>query len=128
MALPILANARRHALSRLNQTARSGYLGPAMEGVIEVHPDLIETLHANGLEVPYVQYGQHEPGIKLLYQGEEYWYYRTLPIKGYGAVIARYLREIQAQGKKTLLARFYNRIYIFATGVTPIGAGKPPGG
>lgn len=99
-----------------------------MEGVIEVHPDLIETLHANGLEVPYVQYGQHEPGIKLVYQGEEYWYYRTLPIKGYGAVIARYLRELQAQGKKTLLARFYNRIYIFAAGVTPIGAGKPPGG
>lgn len=99
-----------------------------MEGVIEVHPDLIETLRANGVEVPYVQYGQHEPGIKLIYQGEEYWYYRTLPIKGYGAVIARYLRELQAQGKKALLARFYNRIYIFAAGVTPIGAGKPPGG
>lgn len=98
-----------------------------MEGVIEVRPEDIETLRANGIDVPYAEYGQHEPGIKLVYEGEDYWYYRTLPVKGYGAVMARYIRELQSEGKKPLLARFSNRIYIFATGVTPIGAGKPPG-
>jgi len=51
----------------------------------------------------------------------------TLPVKGYGAVMARYIRELQAEGHKPLLARFQMRIYIYATGVTPIGAGKPPG-
>ncbi len=99
-----------------------------MQGVIEVDPELIETLRADGLELPYVEYGQHEPGIKLLYAGEEYWFYRTLPLKGYGAVMARVIRELQEQGHKPLLARFYNRIYVFATGITPIGAGKAPGG
>ena len=98
-----------------------------MEGAIEVRSDSIETLHVNGMDLPYVDYGQHEPGIKLVYQGEDFWYYRTLPVKGYGAVMARYIRELQAEGKTPLLARFFDRIYIFATGVTPIGAGKPPG-
>ncbi len=98
-----------------------------MEGAIEVHSDSIETLRVNGMDLPYVDYGQHEPGIKLVYQGEDYWYCKTLPVKGYGAVMARYIRELQAEGKTPLLARFFDRIYIFATGVTPIGAGKPPG-
>lgn len=98
-----------------------------MQGVIEVHSDAIESLHVNGMDLPYAVYGQHEPGIKLVYQGEEYWYYKTLPVKGYGAVLADHIRGLQAEGKKPLLARFFDRIYIFATGVTPIGAGKPPG-
>jgi hypothetical protein len=97
-----------------------------MQGVIEVRPETLETLVVDGLELPYVEYGQLEPGVKLVYEGEDYWYYRTLPLKGYGAVLARYVRELQSQGHKPLLARFFSRIYIYATGVTPIGAGKPP--
>lgn len=104
------------------------YFGSVTQGVIEVKPEQLETLYTDGLELPYVEYGQHEPAVKLIFQGEEYWYHRTLPIKGYGAVLARHIKELQAQGHKPLLARFYNRIYIYATGVTPIGAGKPPGG
>ena len=98
-----------------------------MEGVIEVRPDLLETLAAGGLELPYVEYGQHESAIKLLFEGEEYWYYKTLPLKGYGAVLPRYVRDLQAKGHKPLLARFFDRIYIYATGITPIGSGKPAG-
>lgn len=98
-----------------------------MRGVIEVHPESIEALYADGREFPYVEYGSMEPGVKLVYDGEDYWYYRTLPIKGYGAVLARWVRELEAEGHKVLLARFGTRIYIYATGVTPIGAGKPPG-
>ena len=97
-----------------------------MQGVIEVRPESLETLYTSGMELPYVEYGRHEPGVKLVYAGEDYWYYRTLPLKGYGAVLARYIRELQAEGHKPLLARFGTRIYIYATGVTPIGAGKPP--
>ncbi len=66
-------------------------------------------------------------GVESWIEGEDYWYYRTLPLKGYGAVMARYIRRLQAEGHKPLLARFQMRIYIYATGVTPIGAGKPPG-
>ena len=99
-----------------------------MQGVVEVRPERLQTLYANGLELPYVEFGSSaEPGIKLIFQGEDYWYYGTLPIKGYGAVMAKYIRGLQGEGKKTMLARFGMRIYIYATGITPIGAGKPPG-
>jgi hypothetical protein len=98
-----------------------------MQGVIEVRPDNIETLSTQGLDLPYVEYGNIDPAIKLLYAGDEYWYFKTLPLKGYGAVLARYIAELSGQGHKALLARFQTRIYIYATGITPIGAGKPPG-
>jgi hypothetical protein len=98
-----------------------------MQGVHEVLPDTIETLYTDGLELPYVEYGQMEPGIKLIYNGEDYWYSRTLPLKGYGAVLPKYITQLQAEGHKPLLARYGTRIYIYATGVTPIGAGKAPG-
>jgi len=98
-----------------------------MQGVIEVRPDSIETLANEGRDLPYVEYGEAQPAIKLVYEGEEYWYVKTLPLKGYGAVLGRYVRQLEAEGHKPLLARFLMRIYIYATGVTPIGAGKPPG-
>ena len=98
-----------------------------MQGVHEVHPDSLETLYANGRELPYVQYGQLEPALKLEMDGEEYWYNRTLPLKGYGAVLGRYIAQLEAEGHKPILARYGTRIYIYATGVTPIGAGKAPG-
>lgn len=99
-----------------------------MQRVLQVRPQRLESLYVDGLELPYVEFGQAEPAIKLVHQDEEYALYRTLPIKGYGAVLGRYVRELQAEGKKPLLARFGTRIYIYATGTVPIGAGKPPGG
>jgi len=98
-----------------------------MEGVIEVRPESIETLYTHGMELPYVEFGSTEPGIKLTYEGEDYWYLRTLPLKGYGAVLSGYISVLAVDGHKSLLARFGTRIYIYATGVTPIGAGKAPG-
>ncbi len=99
-----------------------------MEGVIEVRPESIETLYTHGLELPYIEYGDMEPRVKLIHDGEDYWYYKTLPLKGYGAVMPRYIKDLMAEDHKPLLARFGLRIYIYATGITPIGAGKPPGG
>jgi len=107
--------------------AAKAILGSNMQGVIEVRPDSIETLVVGGRELPYVEYGEEQPVIKLVHEGEEYWYVKTLPLRGYGAVLGRYIAELDAGEHKPLLARFFNRIYIYATGVTPIGAGKPPG-
>jgi hypothetical protein len=98
-----------------------------MEGVIEVREDTIEPLVIEGREFPLVEYGRMQPGVKLILSGDDYWYYKTLPLKGYGAVLGRYLRDLEANGSKPLLARFFDRIYIYATNITPIGAGKPPG-
>ena len=98
-----------------------------MQGVHEVRPEAIQTLFTQGLELPYVEYGAAEPALKLISQGQDYWYCRTLPLKGYGAVMAKHIRLLEAEGHRPLLARFGRRIYIYATGVTPIGSGKPPG-
>ncbi len=65
-----------------------------MEGVIEVNAERVETLYTNGMELPYVEFSRTEPAIKLLLNGAEHWYYKTLPLKGYGAVLARYVREL----------------------------------
>ncbi len=98
-----------------------------MVEVIEVKPGQLESLYTDGMELPYVECLREEPAIKLVHAGEEYAYFRTVPLKGYGAVLASHIRALEAEGKKALLARFGKRIYIFATGVTPIGAGKAPG-
>ncbi len=95
-----------------------------MEGVLEVNPARIGTLYANGGELPYAEFGQAEPAIKLVHSGEDYWYVRTLPVKGYSAVMAQHIRELRTDGKKAFVARFRDRIYIYATGVRPIGSGK----
>ena len=108
----------------MHQRPAAATLNLGMEGVIEVNPGRLETLYANGLELPYVEFGSAEPALKLVCGGEDYWYVRTLPLKGYGAVMARYARQLEAEGKKAVLARFFDRIYIYATGVTPIGAKK----
>lgn len=97
-----------------------------MEGVLEVTPDQLEVLANQGREFPFVEFNTDVPAIKLEFEGEDYWYYKTLPLKGYSAVLARYIRDLEAEGRKILLARFNSRIYIYATGITPIGAGKAP--
>lgn len=107
----------------------------AMEGVLEVHPERLESLAADGREFPFVEFQRTQPALKLVHEGEDYWYYKTLPFHGYGAVLARLARELESEGKKVLVARFppgrnfptsqhWDRIYIYATGVTPIGASK----
>ncbi len=98
-----------------------------MEGVIEVSPQQVDALYDSGRELPYVDFGAADPALKLDYAGEAYWYYRTLPLKGYSAVLGRYVREKEAEDHRVLLARFHSRIYIYATGIVPIGAGKAPG-
>lgn len=95
-----------------------------MQGVLEVNPGRLDSLYTDGMERPYVEFGEAEPALKLIHDGEEYWYVRTLPLKGYGAVMAHYIRELEGEGKKLLFARFSDRIFVYATGVTPIGASK----
>lgn len=119
----------------MNLRSETATLSLGMEGVIEVNPERIGTLYASGMELPYIEFDRAEPALKLVYNGEDYWYVRTLPLKGYGAVMPRHIRALEGEGKKPLLARFpsgenfstsshWDRIYIYATGVRPIGAGK----
>ena len=80
-----------------------------------------------GLRLPYVEFDTLEPALKLSYQGEEFAYWRSVPLTGYSAVLPGLAQELAGEGKRPLLARFGSRIYIYATGVVSIGSGKPPG-
>jgi len=109
-----------------------------MAKVLEVSPARVEALAVDGRELPYVEFHHPEPAIKLVYQGEEYALYKTLPARGYAPLLRRLLQELEADGRKVLVAYFpprrnfptsyhWERLYVYATGVRPIGMGKAPG-
>src|SRR3972149_7485549 len=85
---------RRRGHGMLNLRVGAATVNPGMEGGLEVNPARVGTLYADRVEVPYVEFGQVEPALKLVHGGEDYWYVRTLPLKGYGAVMARPVREL----------------------------------
>ena len=108
-----------------------------MTKVLEVHPTRVELLVVDGRELPYVEFHHPEPAIKLIYNGEEYAFLRTMPLRGYAPLLLRLLREAEAEGRKVLVAYFpprrnfpssyhWERLYIYSTGVRPIGMGKAP--
>ena len=98
-----------------------------MASVIDVKPERMNSLNISGFQLPYVEFETLEPALKLSYRGEEFAYWRTVPLKGYSAVLSRLVQELTGEGKWPLLARFGARIYVYATGVISIGSGKPPG-
>ena len=101
-----------------------------MNGIAEINPSNLESVHTKNLQLPYVDMGQVEPAIKLVMNDTDYWYFQTLPLRGYSAILDHCISQVREddEDRKILLARFWNRIYIYATGIKPIGAGKPPGG
>ena len=101
-----------------------------MDKLKSVNPNKLDAVHVDGVDFPYINMGQVEPAIKLVLEGSDYWYARSLPTKGYSAVLKKHIQEIQTEdeNRKILLARFWNRIYIYSTDIKPIGSGKPPGG
>jgi len=90
-----------------------------MEGVHEVHDAQLTTLASGGMELPYIEYGQAEPVVKLVWNGEDYWYHKTLPLKGYGAVMARHIRE---QAARQLIRPWPLRVSRDSTRLPCIGA------
>jgi hypothetical protein len=104
----------------------------------EVDEDRIETLEVDGRELPYVEFHRQQPAVKLVLNGEEYALVKTFPLRGYAPALLRQVRELEAEGKKVLVAFFppgrnfptshhWERLYLYATGVRPIGMGKAPG-
>ena len=80
------------------------------------------------MELPYIEYAQTEPGIKLVHERRGLLVLPHAPPEGLRRGARRSTSPmLEAEGHKPLLARFGTRIYIYATGVTPIGAGKAPG-
>lgn len=81
---------------------------------LQVDPTEVGTLELGGAEVPYVDL-EGAPYIhsRLAVGGTEYGYERTFPIKGHSAVMPAAVAELQAKGKRILVAERGERYYLF---------------
>ena len=87
----------------------------AQEGApLEVDPSLIGTLELAGFAVPYVDL-QELPflGTRLAVDDTEYTYNRSFNILGHSAVMPAAVAELQAQGRKILVAQRKDRYYVY---------------
>ena len=84
-----------------------------MVDTLELHPNLLETLYVDGVEMPFMDFGPAEPTLRLRLDGEEYAFRRSYPRMGFGAVLGKDIRPLLREGKKLLVARFGERHYLF---------------
>ena len=84
-----------------------------MADALELEPDLLETLYVDGVELPFMDFGQMEPTLRLRLEGEEYAFSRSYPRRGFGVVLGKDIRPLLKEGKKLLVARFGDRHYLF---------------
>lgn len=81
---------------------------------LEIDRSLIGALELEGSEAPYVNL-EDQPFIHTqLRVGEtEYTYDRSFPIKGHSAVLPAVIGELQAEGRRLLVAERNDRYYIY---------------
>ena len=81
---------------------------------LEVDPSLMGTLELTGFEVPYVDL-EDEPFVhtRLRVGGTEYAYDRSFPITGHSAVMPGAIAELQAQGRRVLVAERNERYLVY---------------
>ena len=81
---------------------------------LDIDSSLVGTLELAGFEVPYVDLeDQSFVHTRLLVGGTEYTYDRTYPIKGHSAVMPGDVAELQAQGRRVLVAERNERYYVY---------------
>jgi hypothetical protein len=86
--------------------------GPAVQ--LEIDPSLIGTLELAGFEVPYVDLEDELFVHTRLRVGDtEYTYERSYPIKGHSAVMPGAIAELQAQGRRVLVAERNERYLVY---------------
>jgi hypothetical protein len=82
--------------------------------ILELEDVDLEPLALDGLEVPRIyMHGGPPPYSELRFEGEDYLYARSFPIKGHGASLPNFLRERMAEGKKPLLVERTDRFYVY---------------
>jgi hypothetical protein len=82
--------------------------------VLELEETLLEPLPISGLVVPVIRMTLDGlPDVDLSVGGHAYHYDRSYPIKGFSAVLPRYLTEQMAAGKKPLLIERPDRLYVY---------------
>jgi hypothetical protein len=82
--------------------------------VLVFEDSLMEPLPLDGLTVPVVRMTTGGlPTAQVQLGDQVYEYERSYPIKGYSAVLPRYLNEQMAAGRKPLLIERPDRFYLY---------------
>lgn len=81
---------------------------------LEVHPSRVGTLELDGAAVPYVDL-EDEAAVhtRLRVDGTLYVYQRSFPTKGGSAVMPAAIAELQAKGKRVLVAERSERYVVY---------------
>jgi hypothetical protein len=81
---------------------------------LEIDPSRIGTLELAGAQVPYVDL-EDEPAVhtRLRVADALYVYERSFPIKGGSAVMPAAIAELQAKGKRVLVAERSHRYVVY---------------
>ena len=81
---------------------------------LQIDASLVGALALEGSDVPYVHL-EHEASIQArLRVGEtEYAYDRSYPVKGHSAVMPGEIAELQAEGRRVLVAERNERYYLY---------------
>ena len=75
---------------------------------------LLEPFDVGGLVVPLLRLMTADvPAVDIKVGGQEFRYDRSYPVKGYGAVLPKYLAEQVAAGKRPLLIERPERYYVY---------------
>jgi hypothetical protein len=86
----------------------------------EYDDTLIEPFAVDGIMVPLLSLNSVDlPTVELKVGGTEYVYERSVPIKGHGAVLPRYLSGLLADGKKPLIVERIERFYVYLAREAP---------
>jgi hypothetical protein len=79
-----------------------------------VRKDALDVLYVEDLELPLIEITHIEPPPRSLsLAGKEYVFERSVPVKGFSAIMPKVAREIMAQGKELLIGRWGERYYVY---------------
>ncbi len=81
---------------------------------IEIEASRVGTLRLETTQVPYVHLGD-EPAVcaRVRLRGVEYAYQHSYPIKGHSAVMPAAIAELEAQGRRVLVAERSGRYLLY---------------
>lgn len=86
------------------------------EATLEIDPSTLGTLEVDGMWVPYLDlYDAGFLPTRLTMVNDEYAFKNSVPRSGHGAVLPQELRELRANGKKTIIVERGDRYYVFVT-------------
>ena len=83
---------------------------------MDIDPRSLGTLELDGMWVPYVNmYEADFVPTHLRVVNDQYNFRNSVPRMGHGAILPQEIRELRADGKKSIIVERGDRYYVFVT-------------